>query len=480
MVPKVAGKGASFKGAALYYLHDKGALTDSRVLFALTENLPTDDPQLAVRVMINTAQRQDQLKAQAGISNRGRKLEQPVYTYSLSWAPDEAPTHGEMIGAARASLQALGLSGHETLLVAHNDEPHPHIHVIVNRVHPETGVAAKLSNDHLKLSKWAEAYERAQGLIRCERRVENNQRRQSEYVKDRESARASDFRKWRTKNLQDAFDDRQADKSALGAAHKAQREALFAAKEQRVRLEIKAIRERYDHRWHALYLSEQADHNKLSYKQFAAAKSLKGLLRDKPKRIRADRETRSGYLRPAFGVAAAGERKALRKRHRQERAKLASHISNQQRTALKRINDEYRRDLAKMKERQKQERDQLAKLQTDQMKLAAKAIKTGADKIEYQKDRLDKRRKDQRGATGAFDRAATDKKTPTPILTDEFSKTTGKGGTSKCGQHGPRVTRLHEKFRKAAEDKERAKQDDRKHDTGRSVGKNGKRGPKPD
>jgi hypothetical protein len=51
MVPKVAGKGKSFKGAGLYYLHDKKASTANRVAFTLTENLPTANPELALRFM---------------------------------------------------------------------------------------------------------------------------------------------------------------------------------------------------------------------------------------------------------------------------------------------------------------------------------------------------------------------------------------------------------------------------------------------
>ena len=48
------------------------------------------------------------------------------------------------------------------------------MHVIVNRVHPATGKAATLSNSKLKLSQWAEAYERGRGKILCPQRVENN------------------------------------------------------------------------------------------------------------------------------------------------------------------------------------------------------------------------------------------------------------------------------------------------------------------
>ena len=46
-------------------------------------------------------------------------------------------------------------------------------------------MAASTSNDHLKLSKWAEAYEREHGGIRCHARVNHNARRaRGEFVKN--------------------------------------------------------------------------------------------------------------------------------------------------------------------------------------------------------------------------------------------------------------------------------------------------------
>ena len=84
-----------------------------------------------------------------------------------------------MSRAVDGSLEALGLEGHEALIVAHDDTRHPHVHVIANRVDPETGKAAKLGNSKLRLSRWAEGYEREQGRIRCERRIKNNERRRA-------------------------------------------------------------------------------------------------------------------------------------------------------------------------------------------------------------------------------------------------------------------------------------------------------------
>ncbi|EAP78471.1 NikB-like protein [Sulfitobacter sp. NAS-14.1] len=162
MVPKVAKSGASFKGAALYYLHDKQANTNERVAFTETVNLPTNDPDRAVAHMIDTAAHADDLKREAGLK-AGRKLQKPVYAYSLAWHPTEAPTMVEQIAAAKQTLAVLGLSDRQALIVSHTDREHPHVHVIVNRVCPQTGRAAVTSKDRLKLSQWAEAYEKVHG-----------------------------------------------------------------------------------------------------------------------------------------------------------------------------------------------------------------------------------------------------------------------------------------------------------------------------
>ena len=58
--------------------------------------------------------------------------------------------------------RALGMERHQALIVSHRDGQ-PHVHVIANRVDPESGKAAGLSRSKLKLSKWAERYEREQG-----------------------------------------------------------------------------------------------------------------------------------------------------------------------------------------------------------------------------------------------------------------------------------------------------------------------------
>lgn len=190
MIPRVGPGGNSFKGAGLYYLHDKDAMTDERVAFTHTLNLHTDDPEKALKVMAWTAEHQGDLKRSAGGATTGRKLQKPVYTFSLSWAPEEDISKEEMVAAIKDSLKALHMDDREVLLVAHSDTQCRHIHAIVNRVHPENGKAASTSKDHLILSRWAQAYERAQGKIRVPARMEHNARRDAgEFVKNRNLSR---------------------------------------------------------------------------------------------------------------------------------------------------------------------------------------------------------------------------------------------------------------------------------------------------
>lgn len=140
MIAKLAKRGASFMGAGNYYLHDKDAQTSERVAWTETVNLRTHDPERALRVMAGTAMDREAIKEAAGIKASGRSSDKVVQTYSLSWHPDEQPTKAEMLEAARESLKALGIEDRQALIVCHNDEPHPHIHVIVNRVSPVEGL----------------------------------------------------------------------------------------------------------------------------------------------------------------------------------------------------------------------------------------------------------------------------------------------------------------------------------------------------
>ena len=165
------GLGASFKGLGLYLLNPKrgeGTVAE-RVGFTLCQNLATNDPDTAWRLMAETAIRRDQIKMAAGGSKAGRRPAEgefkPVFHYALSWHPDQRPDEAEMQAAALASIKALKMEGHEALIVQHIDQDHAHVHIVLNRVDPETGKLNTLSNGFRKLDRWAAEYERETGEI---------------------------------------------------------------------------------------------------------------------------------------------------------------------------------------------------------------------------------------------------------------------------------------------------------------------------
>ncbi|KIP98345.1 hypothetical protein RU07_22105 [Agrobacterium tumefaciens] len=259
MVPKVAACGSSFVGAGGYYLglgktsaigeahggiqaymlgagHADVDLSRGRVGFAETRNLETDDPSEGFSSMQATYERFKEAKK----GKRGRPLQVPVYSYSLSWVIDERPSRADMLEAAEETLALLGMRDHQTIFVSHIDKPYDHIHVIVNRIKPDFSGVANNVGDQIKLSRWAEDYERRHGKIHCEQRVRNNALRRSGFAvkdlvsKSRQEIEAERRSAWPVLNgLYKAEQDIIRDVSvlgddALGQAHVAELEAVFA------------------------------------------------------------------------------------------------------------------------------------------------------------------------------------------------------------------------------------------------------------
>jgi hypothetical protein len=186
MNPSAASKGTSFAGAVGYITHDVGKSSTERVDFTEVLNMRTNDPEKAAKVMAWTAFHAAQLKEAAGLKTTGRKTENPVYHFSLNWEPGEKVSHQDMVDAAKSALTALGYQNHEAVLAVHRDKPHQHIHVVVNRIHPETGKTHNPNNDYEALQRWAYQYEKDRGRVVCLDRAikyETDKSLKAEYTK---------------------------------------------------------------------------------------------------------------------------------------------------------------------------------------------------------------------------------------------------------------------------------------------------------
>jgi hypothetical protein len=120
-----------------------------------------------------------------------RRCEQDCVHLSLAWQPGEKPSRAEMEAAARSALKTLGMENAQAVFAAHNDESYSHIHIVASKINPDTGRAYDLKGNYLKLSTWAEDYERAHGGVVCLRRESANELRTAIEARDAGAVLAS-------------------------------------------------------------------------------------------------------------------------------------------------------------------------------------------------------------------------------------------------------------------------------------------------
>jgi hypothetical protein len=178
MIVKISSSGASFKGLSTYLTHDPNANTAERVAWTHTLNLANDHVPSAVDEMVWTARNAELLKQEAGVRAGGRSTENPVKHVSLNWAPDDNPTREHMIETGKGFLKHMKWEEHQAVFVAHDDKSHRHVHIMLNTVHPETGLCLNDSFEQRRAQAWALDYEREQGRIYCEQRLQSEQDRE--------------------------------------------------------------------------------------------------------------------------------------------------------------------------------------------------------------------------------------------------------------------------------------------------------------
>jgi hypothetical protein len=143
--------GRRFAALARYLLRGRSGEETERVAWTAGRNLGLDDPELAAVLMQATA-------------DQNPRVEVPVYHLTINFDPNDPVTPAEMQAVADRVLADLGLAEHQALMVAHQDRAHPHIHIMVNRVHPETAVAWELWQDRPRIERTLRELERELGL----------------------------------------------------------------------------------------------------------------------------------------------------------------------------------------------------------------------------------------------------------------------------------------------------------------------------
>jgi hypothetical protein len=154
MIGHVWASGGGFKGIIRYMLTgDKGlSRVEDRVEWMGFVNLPTRDPEVAACMMAATAD--------SSVSN----TKTPIYHFSVSCAPEDPVDRDMLRRIAERTIRDLGLREYEIAVFAHKDRPHPHLHFVVNRVHPERRTLWSPWRDHYRIEHSLRAQEREFGL----------------------------------------------------------------------------------------------------------------------------------------------------------------------------------------------------------------------------------------------------------------------------------------------------------------------------
>jgi hypothetical protein len=179
MIVRILSRGKSFKGLATYLTHDADqAKTSDRVAWTHTRNLANDEIPSAVNEMLWTARDAELLKQEAGVRAGGRTTANQVKHLSLNWSPEDRPTPEHMRETTDGFLRHMKWEEHQAIVVAHNDKAYAHVHVMLNAVHPETGLRLNDDFERRRAQTWARDYEREQGRIYCEQRLLNPEERE--------------------------------------------------------------------------------------------------------------------------------------------------------------------------------------------------------------------------------------------------------------------------------------------------------------
>src|SRR5579859_13284 len=143
-----------------------------------------------------------------------------TYHYVISFPAGEHPSREVLENIEDVLSTTIGYGAHQRLMAVHQDTPNLHMHVAINRVHPETFKVVGSAFDHYTLQRAAAELEDVHGLIK-------DSHAPGSRIRDREPFRPL----WQTTEQPSPSRspaDKEAFKQARDAASQARKQALAA------------------------------------------------------------------------------------------------------------------------------------------------------------------------------------------------------------------------------------------------------------
>ncbi len=198
MIVRHQREAASNKGFRHLARYIQGLGPKPRATWFLVANLPgvteRDDLELACKLV-------DAIQAQN--TRAGSKR---TYHLVISLHPDDRRLERkELQQVVEGLVDTLGFSEHQYIAVRHSDTDHEHIHVAINKIHPETFRIHSPAWDHQKLFTGARALERELGLIPLQSKTRDREKIPERAMDCEAHQGVHSFARWARENLRPAI-----------------------------------------------------------------------------------------------------------------------------------------------------------------------------------------------------------------------------------------------------------------------------------
>jgi hypothetical protein len=91
-----------------------------------------------------------QVMEMIALAQESVRSQDPVDHWTISWPEDEKPSIAQAREAVEVLMRQSGLAGHQHVFAVHDDTHCRHLHVVVNRVHPQTFKVIKINQGFYK------------------------------------------------------------------------------------------------------------------------------------------------------------------------------------------------------------------------------------------------------------------------------------------------------------------------------------------
>ena len=122
---KSATKAARVGGLLDYILNPENKNANEKCVYSGASHFLTDTPQSQKAEML-------------ALSQEAVRSKDTVNHYVMSWQAGEQPSHQQIDEAVGLFLNELGLNDHQIVYGLHADTDNLHLHLVINRVHPDT------------------------------------------------------------------------------------------------------------------------------------------------------------------------------------------------------------------------------------------------------------------------------------------------------------------------------------------------------